>query len=751
MHESDEKLLVVNRIVSKSPVIIFIWQNSKRWPVVFVSNNVESWMGYTSEEFINGHIVYADIVHPDDLERVKGEVTQYSNEQNRIDFSHKPYRIITKDGQVKWFTDRTTICRDEFGDITHYEGVLMDITEIKQNEELLLENKKKIYAFTYNIPGMIYRGNKDWTVNIISNSEMICGYPKEDFLQKKINWIDLIHPDDRNIVFKYEPGFLEKPTSIIQEYRIITKNKSIKYISDHKTSRFTSDMLLDGVDGIVFDITEKKISEQELIIAKERAERNELDLKERVKELIGIFKLGVLSEKTDNLDEIYNEFVNTIVPESMMFPENVHATLTINGQLYCNYKNYHPPKDKKCLKGKINAFNKQIGELNINYTKDLPFNEIYEQNLIEIFAQKISNIIEKNWAQLELKRQNEEYATLNKELIKAIKKVEESELKFKDIFDFSKDSIIITSNDYQIIMANKSTCTTFGYTHKDLINLSIKKLFKNDKEIDEKLHMILRGEMSVTDDIPMQKKDGSIFFTDVTATPLILDGESFFLCSIRDITERKQIQQQILRAIIETEENERKRVAQELHDGIGPILSTIKLFTETYLNSNNEEYKKEISKQLLSSINEALEQVSIISGSLSPQILVDFGLRIAIKKFIDKLNRISPLNISFRYNLKVCINSEIEITIYRIVIELINNTVKHARAKIVELSIDYDDSNIIIEYSDDGIGFDYSKTLETVSGMGLFNIQNRVKSLNGEISFNANENNRTKYSIKIPL
>jgi signal transduction histidine kinase len=211
------------------------------------------------------------------------------------------------------------------------------------------------------------------------------------------------------------------------------------------------------------------------------------------------------------------------------------------------------------------------------------------------------------------------------------------------------------------------------------------------------------------------------------------------------------MQQNILRAIIETEENERKRVSQELHDGLGPVLSTIKLFAETYLNSSNEAYKKKISAQLLTSINEALEQVSIISNNLSPQILIDFGLSVAVTKFIDKLNKISSLSISFQCNLKNEISNEKEITIYRIVTELIANSVKHAYAKNVDIIINQADKFIYIEYKDDGIGFDYSKTIENKTGMGLFNIQHRIKSFNGEIEFTRNKSRGIKFIIKLPL
>lgn len=281
--------------------------------------------------------------------------------------------------------------------------------------------------------------------------------------------------------------------------------------------------------------------------------------------------------------------------------------------------------------------------------------------------------------------------------------------------------------------------------------LKVKELYLTGTVTDEKMKLISEGNIPVVDDIPMIRKDGSLFFAEITATPITLNGELFMLNSFRDITERKQMQQKILRAIIETEENERKRVAQELHDGIGPVLSTIKLFTETYLNSKDEEFKKKISSQLLSGINDALEQVSIISNNLSPHILTDFGLKVAINKFIDKLSEISLLNISFNYRLNERIKSEIEISIYRVVIEMINNTMKHAQAKHIELIIEEKYGEVIVAYSDDGIGFDFNKSKEERTGMGLFNIQNRIKSLNGEIEFYQNEQYGARYMIKIPL
>jgi PAS domain S-box-containing protein len=750
MQQSQDELFAVNRIVSQSPVIVFIWQFITGWPVVFVSSNVVNWMGYTPDDFISGRVDYANIIHPDDFERVEGEVLANTSMPNRNYFAHEPYRIISKNGHIRWFDDRTNILRDQDGKITQLEGVLLDITERKIAEDLIHENEKKLNSFSYNIPGMIYIGNRDWTVNIISNCLSISGYSIEEFLQQKIKWIDLIHPDDRKNLVKPELEIYKRPTSIVQEYRIITKEGRVKFVSDHKTSKFTPDNVFDGVDGIVFDITEKKKAEQELIVAKDIAEQNEFELKERVKELNGIFNLGLLTEMFENIDDIYSEFITRIVPESMRFPNLVWAGISIDNKIFSNRNTNTLPSGNNCLKADIEVFGKKVGELVVAYLQVLPFIEDYEQNLIKTYAQRISYFTERRVAILKLKQQNDEYAELNKKLSKAITTIEESERKFKDIFDFTGDSILVANAQGIIQLANISVCDLFDYQQSDLIRSSILELFKKEYDFFFNLFLDAESKISKFNEVPMTKRDGTVFYADITATPITINGELMVLCSIKDISERKQMQQRIIRTIIETEEKERKRVAQEIHDGIGPILSTIKLLTETYLHSDNDEYKIKVSTQLLTSIDEALDQVSIISNNLSPQILVDFGLKIAIRKFIEKLIRVVPLSIQFSYGIDGRLSNEIEITIYRVIIELINNTVKHAQAKNISITIKTIDHEVHMEYYDDGVGFDYNKALEKISGMGLFNIQHRVKSLNGEIEFYNEGEFLKRFLIKLP-
>ena len=135
--KTEKRLREAYEIIKRSPAVAFLWKNIEGWPVEFVSENVMELFGYSVDDFVSGRVLYAKVVHPDDLERVAGEVANFSIGKKRKRFTHEPYRIVTKDGQIKWLADRTYIRRDEKGKITYYQGIVSDITERKQAEKKL--------------------------------------------------------------------------------------------------------------------------------------------------------------------------------------------------------------------------------------------------------------------------------------------------------------------------------------------------------------------------------------------------------------------------------------------------------------------------------------------------------------------------------------------------------------------------------------------------------------------------------------
>ncbi len=135
--EKEDKALT-HTIVNASPAVAFLWKNEINWPVQFVSENVTKLFGYSANEFITGKVRYKSIIHPDDVERFSDEVP---HDEQTIKFKHKPYRVITKSGVVKWIDDSSSIVRDEKKDITHFQGILIDVTEREMSRQKMLKNQ----------------------------------------------------------------------------------------------------------------------------------------------------------------------------------------------------------------------------------------------------------------------------------------------------------------------------------------------------------------------------------------------------------------------------------------------------------------------------------------------------------------------------------------------------------------------------------------------------------------------------------
>jgi len=130
----DEALRQANLIVENSPAVLFRWRAEQGWPVEMVSGNVAQF-GYAAEEFLSGVMPFFSIIFPGDQERVAAEVLEYAVEGT--DNFQQEYRIVTKDGDVRWIDDHTTVKREADGQISHYQGIVIDITDRKRTESVI--------------------------------------------------------------------------------------------------------------------------------------------------------------------------------------------------------------------------------------------------------------------------------------------------------------------------------------------------------------------------------------------------------------------------------------------------------------------------------------------------------------------------------------------------------------------------------------------------------------------------------------
>jgi len=198
----------------------------------------------------------------------------------------------------------------------------------------------------------------------------------------------------------------------------------------------------------------------------------------------------------------------------------------------------------------------------------------------------------------------------------------------------------------------------------------------------------------------------------------------------------EQVEKRVLSAIINTEESERQRFAKDLHDGLGPLLSNLKMSVSTLENISDRNDMSEILENMKIVAQEAITSIKEVSNNLSPHILENFGLQKAIEVFIKPIGPNCNLHFEITSNFteqRFAYNTEI--TLYRILTELINNTVKHANAKNVTIDLTKKENILHIRYSDNGKGSKTVKNSEPISGLGLANIQSRIKSLNGSVKF----------------
>jgi signal transduction histidine kinase len=215
---------------------------------------------------------------------------------------------------------------------------------------------------------------------------------------------------------------------------------------------------------------------------------------------------------------------------------------------------------------------------------------------------------------------------------------------------------------------------------------------------------------------------------------------------------RRLTEKMFLNTIIQTEEKERKRFAKDLHDGLGPLLSSVKMSISSLSQMKHDEASREIVENTELVINEAIKSLKEISDNLSPHILNNFGLIRALNNFVNKINITKTIRIKLNSDLKdERFDSNVEVVLYRVICELINNTIKHAYAKKIDITLDQIDNYLKIVYKDDGKGFDVSKVIEqpASSGMGFSNIYSRINSLKGEITIESEQRKGTQVSIKV--
>ncbi|MBN1199491.1 MAG: sensor histidine kinase [Bacteroidales bacterium] len=205
-----------------------------------------------------------------------------------------------------------------------------------------------------------------------------------------------------------------------------------------------------------------------------------------------------------------------------------------------------------------------------------------------------------------------------------------------------------------------------------------------------------------------------------------------------------------LKSFIEGEEKERQRLSRELHDGIGQYLVSVKMQLESLLYQDEKDVKEQLSR-IRTDFDKIVEEIRRISNNLMPSVLEAFGIVFAIRNLCVETSDHTGLKISLDFKGDFeSLNKTIKTYIFRIAQEALNNIVKHAGAKRVELFLIRQREEVLFKIRDDGKGFNLQE-IKSGSGHGMNNMRERVNLLNGSIEIDSHVNAGTQITINIPL
>ena len=325
------------------------------------------------------------------------------------------------------------------------------------------------------------------------------------------------------------------------------------------------------------------------------------------------------------------------------------------------------------------------------------------------------------------------------------------------LVDQSRDGIVVVDQNGKVYEANQRYTKMLGYSMEEVHQLHVwdwdaqwskGQLLEMIQAVDE------RGDHFET---RHRRKDGTIYDVEISTNGAIYRGQKLIFCVCRDITDRKQAeealkiskenlleesnQRKILsKRVIDLLEKDRHEIAMELHDNIGQILTSLKIYLEI-IDDKLKPIDTELgslTKAAIKRANQAINDLNNIARGLMPSILDPLGLVPSLRALLSEFREQTDIKIDFfNRNVQKRFDKEKELAIYRIVQEALNNIIKHAEAKNVYVNLLKKGNVLSLSVEDNGVGFDQEKAMKITKGkgpLGLVIMRERAMQLDGELT-----------------
>ena len=305
---------------------------------------------------------------------------------------------------------------------------------------------------------------------------------------------------------------------------------------------------------------------------------------------------------------------------------------------------------------------------------------------------------------------------------KNIQQVLRSEQEYRLLFDLSPLPIFIADDNLNMIQVNQSFLNVYEYNEADIPNLTMNKLLEQEMLFNSMMELLQSKKPKQVRHIT---KFNKVLFVEQFATRTTFYGQEVYMVIVKDETEKHYFEQEKVRLITETLEDERARFSRELHDGLAQHLVALNFYVAQLGDSSPN--AKEIVSNCQSIIKTSLDQTRAMCYNLTPPEL-EKGLFLGLASMFKRLSKITTIQFSLMANeslIKDIFDEIDEYSLYRIIQEFVNNSIKHSECTLVTCELIHDNTQTLIAVKDNGKGFDIDKVKK---GLGLKNIEQRAIS-----------------------
>ncbi len=327
-----------------------------------------------------------------------------------------------------------------------------------------------------------------------------------------------------------------------------------------------------------------------------------------------------------------------------------------------------------------------------------------------------------------------------------------SEMKYRMLFEKSRDPIILYDNNRQIVDVNFAAIRLFEHGREELIGSNVGSMVLDPTE-KQKLIEHIEASGSIRDvEIRIVSKTGREILVSVSVLPLYGDNgqRGGYQAFVRDITAKRQAEKKVMDAV----DMERQRIGRDIHDGLGQVLTGIGFMCEFLIKKLEEKSLPETENaiELLGLVNEARAQSRVLARGLNPVNIAEEGI-------LETL-RILCVNVEKLYGISCTLHCEFDLTIegndramnlYYIIVEAVNNAVRHGMADRIVVDIGHDNNNIVVEIRDNGIGLDESTGDDNPGGLGSHIMRYRAKLLRAQMEIGPVPGGGTVVKCMLPV